>query len=298
MALFSKFKKAKHAAEEHKKTVAAHDAKPTVPYKHVPTHAAQDALAAAPTPPKTTLTPEELQARIAAARSRRSSSYQTPLAARRSVYYSVDASPLNSRPGSMPSSAAVSLKGKSPSSVSIDAVINNKRPHINHRHSMPVASGPSRPNELLTPLPPLPAVPVAFPAPRGQRPKPYQSSSRRSSFTKRKSPLSNVSVEEGTLSREDYIGNVLTLTETDQPVLDSSTSTCSTGSSNSDDSPRESKIPKFATTAKINTVAHHNPVIQQTPNVERPQQATTQLTRRRSRWSSMLSRRSSVIAAH
>ena len=70
MSIFSKVKKAKKAAEEHKKAAAqTEEAKPPpAPYKHVVSHAAQDALAATPT----TWSPEESRARIAAARKRRS----------------------------------------------------------------------------------------------------------------------------------------------------------------------------------------------------------------------------------
>ncbi|KAF2836743.1 hypothetical protein M501DRAFT_228786 [Patellaria atrata CBS 101060] len=47
MSIFSKIKGAKKAADEHKKTEPSDKPKP-VPYKHIPTHAAQDALATAP----------------------------------------------------------------------------------------------------------------------------------------------------------------------------------------------------------------------------------------------------------
>ena len=50
MSIFSKMKGAKKAADEHKsaKAQATTDAPLKVPYKHVPTHAAIDALATAP----------------------------------------------------------------------------------------------------------------------------------------------------------------------------------------------------------------------------------------------------------
>ena len=62
MAFFSKLKKAKEAAQEHKKEVAAQEQpKPKVPYKHIPVHAGTDALSATPT----TIRSEELRERIA-----------------------------------------------------------------------------------------------------------------------------------------------------------------------------------------------------------------------------------------
>ncbi|KAF2734760.1 hypothetical protein EJ04DRAFT_523323 [Polyplosphaeria fusca] len=88
MPLFSRMRKAKKAAEDHKQAKkAAKDHKkttkvvedhrktpvqskeprpPPVPYKHIPTHAAQDALSATPA-----RSPEESRALIAAARKRR-----------------------------------------------------------------------------------------------------------------------------------------------------------------------------------------------------------------------------------
>ena len=50
MSIFSKFRNAKKAAEKAKKAQAAkdHEVEQPVPYKHVPTHAAIDALSGAP----------------------------------------------------------------------------------------------------------------------------------------------------------------------------------------------------------------------------------------------------------
>lgn len=50
MSVFSKLKMSKKAAKEHKAKAAEKDKEPviTVPYKHVPTHAAVDALSGAP----------------------------------------------------------------------------------------------------------------------------------------------------------------------------------------------------------------------------------------------------------
>ncbi|KAF2106929.1 hypothetical protein BDV96DRAFT_310809 [Lophiotrema nucula] len=70
MSIFSRVKKAKKAAEEYKKAVIqTEEAKPPpATYKHVVSHAAQDALAATPT----RWSPEESRARIATARKTRS----------------------------------------------------------------------------------------------------------------------------------------------------------------------------------------------------------------------------------
>jgi len=199
MALFTKFKKAKEAAVEHKKTTAAQETKPpAAPYKHVPTHAAQDALNAQPT----TLKPAELQARIAAARKRRASSYQPPLATRHSVYHSCESSRASSRTPSVAglssSSTPPSLKGKGVSDPTIDAVM--KRPRsLSHRHSSPMASAHLQPGEY---FPQILEDSLALPPPPvNQRPRPQHTMSTRSSFAKKKSPLSNVSLDEGTLGK-------------------------------------------------------------------------------------------------
>ena len=196
MALFTKFKKAKEAAVEHKKTTAAQETKPpAAPYKHVPTHAAQDALNAQPT----TLKPAELQARIAAARKRRASSYQPPLATRHSVYHSCESSRASSRTPSVAGfssgSTPPSLKGKGINDPTIDAVM--KRPRsLSHRHSLPMGSAHLQPGEY---FPQILEDSLALPPPVNQRPRPQHTMSSRSSFAKKKSPLSNVSVDEGTL---------------------------------------------------------------------------------------------------
>jgi hypothetical protein len=199
MALFTKFKKAKDAATEHKKTATAQQTKPPpAPYKHVPTHAAQDALSSQPT----TLRPEELQARIAAARRRQANSYQPPLTSRHSVYHSCESSRASSRTSSttglVPPSTSSSLKGKGSSNETIDAVMRRSLSY-SYRHSTPMAGGQLQASELFSQVP---SGRPAFPLPGTQRPRPARTTSRRSSFTKKKSPLSTVSVdEEGTLCK-------------------------------------------------------------------------------------------------
>jgi len=48
MSIFSKLRNAKKAADKHKGAKAVVETKPVTPYKHVPTHAAIDALSGAP----------------------------------------------------------------------------------------------------------------------------------------------------------------------------------------------------------------------------------------------------------
>lgn len=182
MAIFAKFKKAKDAAVEHKK--AAQQAKPATPYHHIPTHAAQDALAASPT----TLTSQELQSRIAAARKRRASSYQAPMTGRQSVYYDCGSSRATSRANSMigsPSGSTLSSYGKSHGTGAMDMAMQGSQSLL-PRHSPPSSEH----------FAPVPAGPPAFPPPPTQRPRPFQATSRRSSYSKKRSPLSNT-VEEG-----------------------------------------------------------------------------------------------------
>lgn len=192
MALFTKFKKAKDAAVEHKKTAAAQQAKaPSVPYKHVPTHAAQDALAAQPM----TLKPEELQARIAKARKRRASSYQSPVAARHSVYHSCESSRMSSRTNSTAQfgsgSKSSSIKGHVSGAGSIDAVMRRSQ-------SFPQPQGMSIGEHPFLSL----GGSSSFLSPGTQQPRASNAVSSRSSFAKTKSPLSNISSDEGMLHKD------------------------------------------------------------------------------------------------
>lgn len=194
MPLFTKFKKAKEAAVEHKKTAAAEQEKtPAPPYRHVPTHAKQDALATQPT----TVRPEELQARIAAARKRRGVSWQSSVATRQSIYHSCESSRASSRTSSTAqfgsSSTTSSLKGKGSSAESIDAILRRSR-SFSHGQSLQPSNGRLQHGEPISPV--LSGTP-SFAHATSQRPRPVHTKSRRSSFAKKKSPLSNVSVEEG-----------------------------------------------------------------------------------------------------
>lgn len=194
MPLFTKFKKAKDAADEHKKTTAIEQARPPAPpYKHVPTHAKQDALAVQPT----TVRPEEMQARIAAARKKRATSWQSSVSSRHSVYHSCESSRSSSRASStahfMSHSSPPSLKSGGRSAESIDTILGRPRPS-SQRQSLPASVVPPQFSEMNGPN--VTGSP-AFHLPAPQRPRLMPTRSRRSSFTKKRSPLSNVSVEEG-----------------------------------------------------------------------------------------------------
>lgn len=184
MTLFTKFKRAKDAAAEHKKAQEAKPAK--TPYKHVPTHAIQDAMALSPT----VVRPEEIQARIAAARQRRASSYDSSLTARRAVYHSCPTSRTHSRANSATTSSATSttssMKGKARSSDCIESLMRQQEAAM--------ASGQFQNDRLYSSLA---QGPIISPPMLQQRPRPHQTPSRRSSFTKKKSPLSKVSMEQG-----------------------------------------------------------------------------------------------------
>jgi hypothetical protein len=309
MPLFTKFKKAKDAAVEHKKTAAVeHDKPPAAPYKHVPTHAKQDALATQPT----TVRPEELQARIAAARKRRASSYQSPVASRHSVYHSCESSRATSRTNStaefVPMSASTSFKGKGKSAESIDTIL--RRPHsISNGLAPPIASGRSN----LSPLSSVPGGALTFPFPATQRPRPTHTRSRRSSFAKRKSPLS-MSVEEGTL--DHLVVMVLQLIQCTEPdemfssssntsaastrklipvdlsgrFADTRTESSATNESR-DSSSDDDKVREGATAVAPSRPSELTPVVK----ITLPQSAS--LARNRSRWS-MFQRRSMDITAH
>ncbi|KAH3961546.1 hypothetical protein HBI56_174720 [Parastagonospora nodorum] len=276
MPLFTKFKKAKDAAIEHKKTAAAEQViSPAPPYKHVPTHAKQDALAMQPT----TVRPEELQARIAAARKRRANSYQPPVTSRHSVYHSCESSRASSRTNSTAQfvnmSASASLKGKAKSAESIDTVL--RRPHsISNGVTSSMASGPPRPSQFSSAEP---GAVLPYPFPGRQRPRPTHTRSRRSSFAKKKSPLS-MSVEE----------------EPDELFSSSSnTSAASTQSSatneSRDSSSDDDKVRERATAAAPTHLSVPTPVAKSVLA------RSASLAPGRSRWS-MFQRKSIDISAH
>ncbi|KAL5119332.1 hypothetical protein ACEQ8H_002819 [Pleosporales sp. CAS-2024a] len=276
MPLFAKFKKAKDAAADHKKTPALADAKPpSPPYKHVPTHARQDAVIIQPT----TVRPEDLQARIAAARKKRAVSYQSPLASRHSVYPSCESSRVPSRSNStahfVPVSTTASLRGREKSAESIDTIL--RRPH-SIAGSMPSSYGIARiPMSEYSAS--LASGSLGFPFAPTQRSRPTHSRSRRSSFNKRKSPLS-MSVEEEEPEEDVFSSSSTTSTQ--------SSATERSRNSGSDDE----KMPELvARVAKSHSI--------QTPATVKETIARSASTSSRSRWSmSMFQRKGVDIVAH
>ncbi|KAF2002398.1 hypothetical protein P154DRAFT_573972 [Amniculicola lignicola CBS 123094] len=197
MSIFSRMKKAKKAAAEHKK-VAIQEQKeeiekpPPVPYKHIPTHAAQDALSAMPT----VWGPKETRARIAAARKRMS---EVTASAPASVRNSSSTSDMSFTPRPM---------YRSQSDMSMFSIM--RQPQSSHQLR------PGKGQQSQSAIPPVPALPhmpsgkrrakssnepAAFVQPRNapsappRRQKPHHSNSSVSSV-RRKSPLSNVSLDQ------------------------------------------------------------------------------------------------------
>ncbi|KAH7408630.1 hypothetical protein DE146DRAFT_605401 [Phaeosphaeria sp. MPI-PUGE-AT-0046c] len=276
MPLFTKFKKAKDAANEHKKTTAIEQAKPpATPYKHVPTHAKQDALAVQPT----TVRPEELQARIAAARKKRATSWQSSVSSRHSVYHSCESSRSSSRTSStahfVSHSSPPSLRAKERSAESIDTILG--RPHPpSQRRSLPASTvqpPPNEMNDLNLNGPPV----FHFPGP--QRPRPVPTRSRRSSFTMKRSPLSHVSVEE---EPDDILSSSSNTSNT-------STQSSSTYNSVRDDS-KQYKV--RADSVALDRSQQSKPTI---PDTSKP--AIQPLIRQRSKWN-LFQRKSTDVTAH
>ncbi|KAI4956558.1 hypothetical protein J4E91_000770 [Alternaria rosae] len=144
---------------------------------------------------------EELQARIKAARRSRTASQPLPEAVRRKLDHSSDLihPALRARSGVTPNPArTVSHRPKSREGLSIDAVIRRLSMEIDEQTRVggrgPPVSG--QPSHLSDNIPPVPTLP-AFPPAATYRPRPRQTASSRSSMTKRRSPLSNVSSPDG-----------------------------------------------------------------------------------------------------
>ncbi|OCL07576.1 hypothetical protein AOQ84DRAFT_364848 [Glonium stellatum] len=158
MSIFSKVKNAKKAAEQHKRasSQAQAEVKPPTPYKHVPTHAAQDALSCAPT----SWSAEESRAKISAANRRKSDM------SRRSSFV---------RANSEPAMASRGHIQRTESDLSIDSVITKQR-HSSH------------------PSPSQYSYSGYVPPPRSRSYLTNASSS--SSMVMKRSPLSNTSTEE------------------------------------------------------------------------------------------------------
>jgi hypothetical protein len=190
MPFFSKLKKAKEAAAEHKKE-AAHqeEQKPKVPYKHVPTHAGIDALAATPS----SMGNSELREKIAAARRSRSVSSASVPAYRSgtSLYHGqAGGSSSRSRPASIISTPSHSRNGslgrRTNSDLSISTMMQS------HQETPSRGRQPVR-NDYFSHASGVPAVPQLPPQ---HRPKTQKTVSSRSSVAKRRSPLSAMSITE------------------------------------------------------------------------------------------------------
>lgn len=187
MAFFTKLKKAKGAAEEHKKAAASvKEEKPKVPYKHIPVHAAQDALSATPT----TIRAEVLRERIEKARRTRPTSQSSNRTALSGIamYQSVNGQP-RSRPASIASAPSHSRQGslgkRTNSDLSIASMMNTY-PEAASRGRQPARRDHFAQDSGAPAVPPVPEM---------HRPK-YSSTSSRSSVTKRRSPLSAMSISE------------------------------------------------------------------------------------------------------
>lgn len=190
MPFFSKLKKAKEAAAEHKKEAATQEEqKPKVPYKHVPVHAGIDALAATPS----SMGNSELREKIAAARRSRSVSSASAPAYRsgNSLYQGQAGSPTSrSRPASVISSTSHSRNGslgkRTNSDLSISTMMQS------HQETPSRGRQPVRTDYFSHPSS-VPAVPQV---PAQHRPKAQKTVSSRSTVAKRRSPLSAMSITE------------------------------------------------------------------------------------------------------
>lgn len=171
MSIFSKVKNAKKAAEEHKRasSQAQAEIKPPTRYKHIPTHAAQDALSCAPT----SWSVEESRAKISAAHRRKSD------LSRKSNFV---------RTSSEPAMASRDYIHRTESDLSIDSVITKQR-HSSYQSPSPYTySG-------------------YIPPPRNRPYFTHASSS--SSMVMKRSPLSNTSTNEGSIALADCDSRLL-----------------------------------------------------------------------------------------
>lgn len=295
MAFFTKLKKAKEAAAEHKKEAATQEQpKPKVPYKHVPVHAGADALSATPT----TIRAEELRERIAAARRSRSVSSASGVPRSGTALYQTVNSPASrSRPSSIASSPSHSRNGsigkRTNSDLSISTMMNSY-PEAPSRGRQPARRDYFSHSSGVPTVPQLPAQ---------HRPKP-QTVSSRSSVTKRRSPLSAMSITE-----DDEAGEPSSSSSqaSDSSVASSQSSTTEISRPNSSqDQVKEINKDQnysrpLSAIASAPTVAGVAPQSQQ-----KKQQATIEiaaqpdLTKRKSMRQrfSMFSRKSMVVAAH
>jgi hypothetical protein len=161
----------------------------------------------APTTNPKLVAAEELQARIKAARRSRTASQPLPEAVRRKLDHSSDLMhpALRARSSVTPNhTRTASQRPKSREGLSIDAVIRRLSMEIDGQNGVrgrrPPVPGQSL--HLSDDVPPVPTLP-AFPPAATYRPRPRQTASSRSSMTKRRSPLSNVSSPDGKQDKID-----------------------------------------------------------------------------------------------
>ena len=319
MAFFSKLKKAKEAAAEHKKEAVAQEAqKPKVPYKHIPVHAGADALSATPS----TIRSEELRERIAAARRSRAyssaSAPSSPTQTGAELYQSVGSSS-RSRPSSIPSSPShsrnASLGKRTNSDLSISTMMQS------HQETPSRGRQPAR-RDYFSHQNGVPAVPQV---PAQHRGKTQNTVSSRSSVAKRRSPLSAMSITEddeagehssssnsqasdGSVASSRKLARTLTHNDIADHVTESSATEISRPNSSQDHSREMTNVSNEQNYSRpLSTIASApaTPDVASQPQHKKHQSvievsSQPQLTKRKSMKQrfSLFSRKSMVVAAH
>jgi hypothetical protein len=135
MSIFSKVRNAKKAADQHKQQQAEVEKPKAAPYKHVPTHAAQDAMSSAPS----SWSVEESRAKVAAYHKRKSTMSRTNSEMSMATMGSI----ATHQPG----------MNRAMSDASLPSVMSQPRRSYRHSHS---------PYAYSAGVPPVPSVPVRF----------------------------------------------------------------------------------------------------------------------------------------
>ncbi|KAL1603359.1 hypothetical protein SLS59_004455 [Nothophoma quercina] len=302
MAFFSKLKKAKEAAAEHKKEAVAQEAqKPKVPYKHIPVHAGADALSATPS----TIRSEELRERIAAARRNRAyssaSAPSSPTQTGAELYQSVGSSS-RSRPSSIPSSPShsrnASLGKRTNSDLSISTMMQS------HQETPSRGRQPAR-RDYFSHQNGVPAVPQV---PAQHRAKTQKTVSSRSSVAKRRSPLSAMSITEDDEAGEHSSSSNSQASDGSVASSQSSATEISRPNSSQDHSREMTNVSNEQNYSRpLSTIASApaTPDVASQPQHKKHQSvievsSQPQLTKRKSMKQrfSLFSRKSMVVAAH
>ncbi|KAF9691524.1 hypothetical protein EKO04_010507 [Ascochyta lentis] len=292
MAFFSKLKKAKEAAAEHKKeAVNQEQPKPKVPYKHVPVHAAADALSATPT----TIRAEELRDRIAAARKSRSmSSASGSVRSGTALYQTVNTPNSRSRPSSVASSPTHSRNGslgkRTNSDLSISTMMQS------HQDAPSRGRQPAR-RDYFSHSSGVPAVPQL---PAQHRSVPQGTISSRSSVTKRRSPLSAMSIREDDEAGEPSSNSSQA---SDGSVASSQSSTTEISRPNSSQDQNKEIIKEQNYSRPLSAIASVPVTPDVTPQSQYKHQSvievsTQQLPAKKKARFSLFSRKSMLVAAH